>query len=91
MGKKWNGFKQDNTGSFISLSFDRMNTDVRQKVTPAIAQGLSQTASGYGQQLVTRWMVRWYGHWRRVYCKCVSNSGTCYIFHKGERVIVEIM
>jgi len=50
--------------------------------------GKSQTASGYGRRLTTAHMVLVNGRWRRVYCCCFSNSGTCYIdgqggLHKG--------
>jgi hypothetical protein len=42
-------------------------------------KGLTQTATGYGSKLTTEHMVRYKGKWRRVYCCCWSNSGTCYI------------
>ena len=40
---------------------------------------LSQTASGYGDRLTTRWMVKLDGRWRRVYCYQHSNIGTLFI------------
>lgn len=44
-------------------------------------QGLSYTASGYGRRIPTKHMVRLPGNprWRRVYCCCWSNIGTCYV------------
>lgn len=42
-------------------------------------RGLSFTASGYGARIPTRYMVRYLGRWRRVYCCIYGNSGTCYI------------
>jgi hypothetical protein len=47
------------------------------------AAGLQQTASGYGLQLTTRYMVKVRGKWRRVYCCQISNVGTCYIGKPG--------
>lgn len=48
--------------------------------------GLSQTASGYGCKLTTRYMVHYKGRWRRVYSSCYSNSGVLYILVRGERI-----
>ena len=44
-------------------------------------RGLSYTATGYGRKIPTRIMVKLPGsnRWRRVYCCCFSNSGTCYV------------
>ena len=42
-------------------------------------RGLSYTATGYGKKIPTRWMVRFNGKFRRVYCAIYSNNGTCYI------------
>jgi hypothetical protein len=45
------------------------------------ATPLSFTKSGYGKRIPTAHMVKLPGcnRWRRVYCACFSNSGTCYI------------
>lgn len=53
-------------------------------------KGLTYTASGYGGKIPTPWQVQLPGstRWYRVYCMIYSNSGTCYIVHKGERVFV---
>lgn len=53
-------------------------------------QGLSQTASGFGAKMLTRWKVKHNGRLKRIYCAIWSNSGTCYIIHKGEKIIVDI-
>lgn len=37
------------------------------------------TATGYGNRIPTRYMIKYNGKWRRVYCCIHSNSGTCYI------------
>lgn len=53
-------------------------------------KGLSYTASGYGKKIPTTRMVKLPGdtRWRRVYCCIFSNSGTCYVIHKGKWVII---
>ncbi len=38
-----------------------------------------RSVSGYGSKLPTSYMVRYLGHWRRVYCVTRSNNGTLYI------------
>jgi hypothetical protein len=40
---------------------------------------LSQTASGYGDKLTTRYMVLLDKRWRRIYCYQHSNIGTLFI------------
>lgn len=47
-------------------------------------QGLMETATGYGRQLTTRYMVKIRNRWRRVYCCQMSNAGTFYIGKPGE-------
>ena len=49
---------------------------------------LMQTATGYGGKLVTETMIYYEGRWRRVYCMCYSNSGSCYILVKGKTIFV---
>ena len=41
------------------------------------------TASGYGPRIPSRLMVKWRGHWRRVYVCQTSNAGTAYIGKPG--------
>ena len=45
--------------------------------------GLSYTASGYGNRIPSRHMVRWQGRWRRVYVCQYSNASTAYIGKPG--------
>lgn len=47
------------------------------------------SALGYGRKIPTHRMVRLPGdkRWRRVYCCCYSNTGTCYVV-KGKDWIV---
>lgn len=51
-------------------------------------RGLSYTASGYGSKIPTRYKVQWRGRWYRVYCRCYSNIGTCYIVSNGQEIII---
>jgi hypothetical protein len=46
-------------------------------------RGLNYTASGYGNRIPSRHMVRWQGRWRRVYVCQYSNAGTAYIGKPG--------
>lgn len=50
--------------------------------------GKSYTTTGYGSKIPTTSMVQYDGRWRRIYCVIYSNSGTLYIIHKGEKVVV---
>lgn len=52
--------------------------------------GRSQTASGYGSKLMTRYMANFEGKLRRIYAICYSNVASLYIMRKGERIWVEI-
>lgn len=61
---------------------------VEHKITDAPRSG--QTRSGYGKAIPTRYMVRFNGKWRRVYCRIFSNIGTLYIkAPKGEVITVK--
>ena len=51
--------------------------------------GLQQTASGYGNKLISTKMVKWNGRMYRVYVMCYSNNGTAYIVSKGEKWILQ--
>jgi len=53
-------------------------------------QGLSYTASGYGSRIPTSKMVRLPGEarWRRVYCCCYSNAGTCYVLQGKDWIVI---
>lgn len=51
-------------------------------------QGLMFTSTGYGKRIPTRYMVRYNGKWRRVYCCIYSNNGTCYIGKLSDGLII---
>lgn len=53
-------------------------------------RGLQETRTGYGPRLKTRYMLRYAGRLRRIYCTCYSNSGTLFIIVRGERMIVDV-
>ena len=46
-------------------------------------RGLTYPASGYGNRIPSRHMVRWQGRWRRVYVCQYGNAGTAYIGKPG--------
>jgi hypothetical protein len=48
-----------------------------------------QTQDGYGRKMPTDRMVRYKNRWRRVYCCCYSNSGTCYITSGKDWIVVD--
>ena len=56
--------------------------EVKEKPLPWQLAGLQYTASGYGARIPTRYMVRYNGRWRRVYCITYSNNGTLFIGNK---------
>jgi hypothetical protein len=64
-------------------SREYVNAPALERLLPWQARGLSYSASGYGNKIPTRYMVQWRGRWRRVYCACYGNSGTCYIGKPG--------
>mgnify|MGYP003143283646 FL=1 len=49
-------------------------------------QGLMENATGYGAKLTTRRKILYGGRLYRVYCTIYSNSGTCWICVKGEKI-----
>lgn len=53
-------------------------------------RGLTYTATGYGNRIPTRYMVRVNQRWRRVYCAIWSNVGTLYIGSRKTAQIVEV-
>lgn len=43
---------------------------------------------GYGRKIPTDW-IAWIGNrWKRVYCCCHSNAGTCYVLEHGSWLVV---
>ena len=51
-------------------------------------KGLSYTSTGYGSKIPTSYMVKHNNRLKRVYCMIYSNSGTLFIIHKGEKIIL---
>ena len=49
--------------------------------------GISYTASGYGARIPTRYMIKYNGRWRRVYCIIYNNSGTLFIGKKYDECL----
>lgn len=52
--------------------------------------GRSYTVSGYGGKIPTARMVQLPGskRWRRVYCACYGNSGTCYVLSGKDWIVI---
>ena len=65
-----------------------VKVDAKESPLPWQVLGLSYTASGYGRRIPTRYMVRFNGKWRRVYCYIFSNSGTLYVGKLSDNLIV---
>lgn len=80
----------DTTSNGESLSLFNLEKEGRVKVSllPWQAAGKSYTASGYGSKIPTGRKIKVGKRWRRVYCICYGNSGTCYIVEKGNCVLV---
>ena len=55
----------------------------KESLMPWHVRGLTYTASGYGNRIPSRHMVRWQGRWRRVYVCQYGNAGTAYIGKPG--------
>jgi hypothetical protein len=49
-------------------------------------KGLSQTATGYGRKLTTRYKVNYAGRMRRVYATCFSNAASHWIIVKNVKI-----
>ena len=85
-------------GSHVRPSGDRdtfwtQSVEARESPTWWQDRGLSFTATGYGSRIPTRYMVKFKGRWRRVYCRQYSNAGTLYIGKLsplGENIIVSV-
>lgn len=63
--------------------------DTEHKITEEPRYG--RDALGYGRRIPTRYMVRLTDsrRWRRVYCCCYSNAGTCYVESNGGWLVVQ--
>jgi len=54
-------------------------------------QGLSQTSSGYGRKLSTRWKIKIGNRLHRIYCHCFSNSGSLYIVQSSRKITINLI
>ena len=50
--------------------------------------GLSETASGYGTKLTTRYKHKHNGRLYRVYATCISNVASYWILAKGKKIFI---
>lgn len=67
------------------------HVEIAERTLPWQDRGLSWTASGYGDRIPTKWVVRWNGRWRRVYCYIHSNIGTLFIGKRlANGIVVDI-
>lgn len=86
-----NGSTRGENGEY-SNSFT-VQVEMKEKPLWWQEKGLSFTATGYGSRIPTRYIVKFNGKWRRVYCRIYSNSGTLFIGQLkpvGGRLIVQI-
>ena len=51
-------------------------------------RGLMYTSTGFGRKIPTEKMVLFNNRLHRMYCCIYSNSGTCYIIHKGNWIVI---
>lgn len=52
----------------------------------------SNSSTGYGDKLPTRYMVRTTDNrWRRVYARCFSNVASLYVIENGKRYLVNLL
>lgn len=52
-------------------------------------QGLSQTASGYGAKLTSRYKISYEGREFRLYCTVYGNAGSTWFKIKGRKIFVD--
>ena len=50
--------------------------------------GLTQTSTGYGKKLTSRYKILFEGKLRRVYITQFSNSGSAWFLYKGEKIFI---
>jgi hypothetical protein len=79
-------YLKHNTGTNGPFLTEKL--DVVIKMLPFQKIGLQFTASGYGSKIPTRYMVRYEGKLRRVYCIIYSNVGTLYIGKLSDNLII---
>ena len=69
----------------IRYTDDTLITEARITDAP-----FNRSVTGYGGKIPTRYMLRYEGRWHRVYMMQYGNSGTPYIKHKGEDLVLSI-
>ena len=82
-------YRNGNSGCFRTES-----VECKESLLPHHKLGLNYTATGYGNKLPTRYMVkvdnglskRWY----RVYSTCHSNVSSEYVLVRGDKIRVDI-
>ena len=70
--------------------FQTVEVANKEQPLPHHIAGLQYTATGYGNKLPTRYMVRYDGRWYRVYSICYSNVSTEYVLIRGDKITVTI-
>lgn len=77
-------FTQEPDGPFYT-----QDTFAKVDELPWQKRGLQYTASGYGGRIPTIYKVLHNRRWKRVYCACYGNSGTCYI-EQGRKPVAKV-
>lgn len=75
-------------GTGTNGPFQTLRVAYKVKELPHHKLGRSYTATGYGNKLPSRYMVRFNSRWYRVYSICYSNVSSEYVIIGGERVTV---
>jgi hypothetical protein len=53
------------------------------------AQGLQQTATGYGAKLTTIYLIQYEGRRYRIYATCYGNASSSWFTAKGTRIYID--
>ena len=77
-------FKSDKTDCFYDVKVEYVVQEMRHH-----RLGLNYTASGYGSEVPTRYKIKYYNRWYRVYSYCHSNTSTEFVRIRGEVVIAQ--
>lgn len=76
--KSWINTNNVNTDGSIDCLVTS-NVEIKVKRLWWQLANLSYTTTGCGSRIPTRYMIKYCGKWRRVYCCIYSNSGTLFI------------
>lgn len=68
---------------------DNVKLQTKEKPLYHHMHNLSYTASGYGHKIPTRYIVRLYNRWYRVYSMIYGNSGSLYIIVKKQIIFID--